>query len=750
MRRVCGLFTVLALAAATAVPAGAGDDRAEAGSSGELTGLLASSLERVGVPAAVAVSAVSPPDEEKAFPYLFPAGDLDADGDDDVVALSSAPAATPGGPRVQTVEARRGSDGTVLFRRDVPSAAGLVPVPARTGAAGQAGVLLVGYEQFVAGGSFNGSPGETPLGFGDVGVGVALEVVSLAGDGTVRWSRRYADGLFAYNGTTLAVVRSLPILGGLLTAPGSPTDVLVQVYDRAPEDAGNQADTLTTVVLDGAGGVESGRTVTDVSGARARVRAAPDLDGDGSDDYLVAVNGANDEVPDVITARRATTGAVLWSVPADGLSPDDFTAAALRDATGDGRSELALAKGVLPLNTVPSATAAVRVLDGASGAVLRTVPGQRADVVGDVDGDGALELLVSRVTRDAARGTADVRVVSARTGVLASGSVSVPVSGTGSPAVPEQVLVGDVDGDGAQDLALTLAATSVSTAPRVSAVFSGATAAVLRSTAVDGIPLQVSADGRGDDLYRIVNFGDSVRDVVVVDGLTGRVLRTVRLRPRGDTTSFVQVVSLASRGGRARLIAAAQGRVADPSVSPDTGRTSTDTRVVDAYVFDAADGTRRWQTDPDGVPPRPEFSGAATEASPYSWAGTARTGLASGSGGGVCAATDPQQRCERALVEVRGTPGSTGTLTVRIGQYSPVDGPVTDLDLRVLASDAAGAVGPELDSSARGALDDRFDEDVTVPVSFLEGQSSVWVLAEVQYYTSVETGYRGSATLTTR
>lgn len=700
----------------------------------ELRRTLDASLLRVGLPPLAEAD-----QEDRLFPYLFPVGDLDGDGQHDVVALSRP--GQPGQDSAGTtrVVARRGTDGGELWTREVRTEAVVYPVAAPSGPDGEPGVLLAGYAltAFGSTATSQGQPGESPFGFGDYGVGVTLDLVALTGTGQPAWSRSYAGGAFAYTGTTLSVVRGLPLLGGLLDAFGGPaTDVLVSVYDRAPSGATTQDDALTTFVVDGADGSERGRVVADVSGARAEPRPAGDLDGDGRDDYLVAVSGANDEVPDLLTARRGSDGQALWTTPVGTLSPGTFTARPLGDTDGDGSGEVVLGDDALPQTPSQRQQAQVRVVDGASGRTLLAVPGQRADVVGDVDGDGVRDLAVQRLSGSGLL----VRVLSARGEPLATRTVALP----GTVSLDEQGPAGDVDGDGVQDLRFSLRNGAGTDARTLAGVLSGRTAAVLRSGPLPGRPLGLSVDGSGDDFVRVDRFGDSVRDISVVDGLTGTTLRTVRVRPQGDRTSFEQVAVLPGRE-LPSLLVATSAVVADGTVFPDSPYTSADDVVRNVHVLDLSTSAARWQTDPDGMPPSPTFRGTAAVGAPYGWSGTARTGVSPASGDGACATTDPQQRCERTLVELRAAPGQTRTLTVDVGAFAPLPGPISDLDLRVLDSDATGVLGPELGSSGRGALDEQYDEQVEVPLGLPTG--SRFVLVEVVYFTTAETGYRGTVTL---
>lgn len=103
--------------ASSAAPAGAGASPLELG---------IRALGDLGAPASLADALGEADDELRVSPFVFPAGDLDADGADDLVALSRSPEAS-----TLVVAGRRGSDGTELFSVDTGASGFLAPAYCR-------------------------------------------------------------------------------------------------------------------------------------------------------------------------------------------------------------------------------------------------------------------------------------------------------------------------------------------------------------------------------------------------------------------------------------------------------------------------------------------------------------------------------------------------------------------------------------------------------------------------------------------
>lgn len=101
-----------------------------------------------------------------------------------------------------------------------------------------------------------------------------------------------------------------------------------------------------------------------------------------------------------------------------------------------------------------------------------------------------------------------------------------------------------------------------------------------------------------------------------------------------------------------------------------------------------------------------------------------------------------------------GATSDTRTLTITLDEFDPVPEPATDIDLYVFESDELGTIGPLVDISGTGVLNNALDgsvapsgERVEVEVTTTTANPTRYYLARVVYYASVETGYRGHATI---
>lgn len=697
---------------------------------------------------------------------MRPVGDLDGDGAEDLVSLTREGEQELG--RKLVLRGRRGSDGTELFVTDTGLEGSLVLVSGQpVGPEGEAGVLLATYTYGTATGPLpaTGPYGERPFGWEGVAVDIGLHLAAVSGDGSVAWSRSFTGGRLVYTGLTLAAVEDLPILAGPLDAVAGPaTDVALAVYDRAPAPGGGQDDALTqddavqVLTIDGTDGTDAASLELDIDNTEAPLDIVPDLDGNGLDDLLVRLMPAGGTTPvevDTLLAARGSDGAELWRSTAAPLGRRT-TVRSLGDATGDGISDLAVGEPGYRAQNDPLRQ--VFLLDGASGQTLIAPESDTSRPLGDIDQDGLADVFLSSASLMASSVEVVHRAVDAGGDTLWERSFA--LEGYQSPGASLLAPPGDVDGDGITDFAHRLRVRASATCCEElveSRILSGRTGDTIRAGEPLGSPLRASLDGAGDDVALVDPFGPSVVDVTAADGRTGEPLFTTRLRPRGQTTGSRSVVSADVTGdGTPDIVVNTLGTTPP---EPEEMVSLSGSSFADGYVLDGRTGSVVWMTDSPGVPPEPDLRGVASTDASFSWPGTAATGLNVNYFGMIstlpserCSPDDPIARCEHVLVEFVNEPpageaSAMATATISIDQFGPVPEPATDLDLIVYESDELGTVGPLADESPTFGNVPAAGEEVAFEVATTPEQPSRFYLVRVVYYTSVESGYRGTASL---
>ncbi|MGH3369644.1 MAG: hypothetical protein ACRDPR_06560, partial [Nocardioidaceae bacterium] len=500
-----------------------------------------------------------------------------------------------------------------------------------------------------------GSHGESPYGWEETGLDVALHLVALSGDGSIAWRHSFTGGHFLYTGRSLAAAMDVPILVGAADSlPGAATDIPVALYDRIPSPDGGQDDDVQVVTVDGADGRVANTFDLSIDNTSAPFRVAPDLNGDGLADLFARLRPAAEEAAFPVDTLLAVSGAgwgELWrstAAPLDGstgITP-------VGDTTGDGISELTV--GASQLRSQGDPGRRVTLLDGASGQQLADLDADTSRALGDIDDDGLADLLLSTAFHWAKGVDLVHQAIDGEGRTLWEGSFT--LEGFQDPAASLLASPGDADGDGVPDLAqrLTVQATETCCEDNVdSRVLSGRTGQTIRAGEPVGTALGASLDGAGDDVAVIAPFGASVVDVVAADGRTGEPMFQRRLRPRGDVTNSTHVASAELTGdGTPDLVVNTSGNLSPEDqlevegllVSPPSEQ------VTDGYVLDGRSGEVVWSTSPPRIPTPPQLRGTASVGSPFSWEGAVATGT-NGQGPNLssreCSEDDPTTRCEQ-------------------------------------------------------------------------------------------------------
>ena len=505
----------------------------------------AATLVRLGAPEQVGLAALDHPgDGGFAFEALTPAGDFDGDGRNDV--LVSRWTLTPDGEQLD-VEARRGSDGTSLWSTSAP---GLAFVrPAKVGADGRAGALLVSYAWEGAGLLLAGVDRPTTT------------VVGLDGQaGEPEWTATF-DGTIVDHAAGYAVSGVVSSLDTLDAVGGPATDVVVGQVDvtSAP---GYFAGSVTATVVDGADGAVATTASQDYDDAEIEPVVAPagDLDADGGQDLLVLLPRYGDPDAGWVSAFSGDSGQPLWQ--ADGVQLDPWAIVSVAgDVTGDGSHEVLLS----------SVFSTARLLDGASGSTRFQRQAHMAYPLGDVDGDGRGEMgLVTfgfGVTETVAVDVATMGGVGP--GFLPGSGVTTAFGGSGGAwgaggpaagftvkavdadgatvrrdaarlrlppgehaAVVELEPAGDVDSDGRVDTigSVVVADLERETVASVHRLMSGRTGSSLWATPIGTLPLHAAVDGDGADVATVRQRHGGRGVVTVRDGRSGDLLWSADLR----------------------------------------------------------------------------------------------------------------------------------------------------------------------------------------------------------------------------
>jgi VCBS repeat protein len=196
-----------------------------------------------------------------------------------------------------------------------------------------------------------------------------------------------------------------------------------------------------------------------------------DVDGDGSADFAIAGRGG----AGAAAVYSGATGEVL--VPLDPAPSEAFigSVTALGDLDGDGVSDLAAGR-----------VGSTGVYSGASGRGLFSLDAYDVLAAADVDGDGLRDVLVGMPVAPA---DAVVFAYSGRTGALLRRATIASQSGCAQDVCHFRIAlagIGDVDDDGCEDLAASLATADLgaSTAAGTVVVLSGASGA--RLARIDG------------------------------------------------------------------------------------------------------------------------------------------------------------------------------------------------------------------------------------------------------------------------
>jgi len=166
-----------------------------------------------------------------------------------------------------------------------------------------------------------------------------------------------------------------------------------------------------------------------------------DLDGDGRLDLAVANSGFSPSFQNTVSILRNTssTASLSFAPKVDFVTGVNPVSVAIGDLDGDGRPDLAVAAKNAKVVSVLRNTSSIGTLGFASRVDYVTASEPLSVAIGDVTGDGRQDLVSSRVTvwRNLGDG-----ILAAPLDYLAGGG-------------PDSIAIGDLDADGWADLAVT-------------------------------------------------------------------------------------------------------------------------------------------------------------------------------------------------------------------------------------------------------------------------------------------------------
>ncbi|MDQ3981800.1 MAG: hypothetical protein M3271_03860, partial [Actinomycetota bacterium] len=301
------------------------------------------------------------------------------------------------------VRALEGATGRVLWTKRAHFENGFMDiVEAKTGARGRNGFSLL---------------------IMDGALGPAEErrftIRAVTGRGKRLWSRTYQT--VVVERFPLTAYANVPVILGTFDAfEGPATDYLVGLGDLAYSGIGWVSD-VGAVSIDGTGGTETTHLAREI-GAGGDVPVpwpAGDLSGDGLDDYVfvnphpqVAQGEEGQELGGVLRGRRGDDGTLIWERGGfDFGETITVWVYPVEDLAGNPRGDLLLAAWISDRARMQEGTDwDLYLVDGASGGPRWKRTGSWPYVPGDVDGDGADDVIARGVGTNARWTAADMRL----------------------------------------------------------------------------------------------------------------------------------------------------------------------------------------------------------------------------------------------------------------------------------------------------------------------------------------------------
>ena len=252
--------------------------------------------------------------------------------------------------------------------------------------------------------------------------------------------------------------------------------------------------------------------------------AIGDIDGDGKPDLAVANSGSNTVSVFRNTAASGSTSFVTKVDFVTGGNPQSVT---IGDVDGDGKPDLAVANTGTSTVSVLRNTATSGSITASSFATsvdFPAGPAPRSVAIGDVDGDGKPDLVVARNSTNAV----SVLRNTATSGSIDPSSFALNVDFVTGIA-PVSVAIGDIDGDGKPDLATANYIGNTVSVLRNTATNGSITASSFAKAVDFGtglVPYSVAIgdiDGDGRPDLALTNYGNSTVSVLRNTSASGSI-----------------------------------------------------------------------------------------------------------------------------------------------------------------------------------------------------------------------------------
>lgn len=242
-------------------------------------------------------------------------------------------------------------------------------------------------------------------------------------------------------GATKATVTAANPISLTVTVPTGTTYQYISVTNLANNLTAYSAKPFV-VTLAGTIAFEPKQDLT--AGTTPKSVSIGDIDGDGKPDLVVANSGSNTVS---VLRNTSTSGTVSFAAKIDFTTGASPVSVNIGDIDGDGKLDLAVANGVDNSVSVLRNTSTSGTVSFASKVDFTTGAGPTSVSIGDIDGDGKPDLAVTN------GGSNSVSVLRSTS---ASGTISFAAKADFQAASnPTSVAIGDIDGNGKPDLAVT-------------------------------------------------------------------------------------------------------------------------------------------------------------------------------------------------------------------------------------------------------------------------------------------------------